>query len=212
MSILNPILNRAGASAGLALTAATLLAGATVALSPTASAATLVNPTAPSFTDSCGSTNDTYTIPVTAGVDYYDAGVKVNAGIRKVDPSSPFVQIFAVAQPGYVLSQSASWSHLFNTGSKDSDTGCVAKTTAAPTNSIPALPTATGTTSAPSPSSTTMKTLPHTGFEADSYMAAAGVTGLGALALGGAAFGVGRRKNSGRHSVGTVDDQTVGKD
>ncbi|PWJ25699.1 LPXTG-motif cell wall-anchored protein [Branchiibius hedensis] len=209
MSILN--LNRTGASAGLALTAATLLSGATVAFSPIASAATLVNPTAPSFTDSCGSTSDTYTIPVTTGVDYYDAGVKVNAGIRKVDPSSPFVQIFAVAQPGYVLSQSASWSHLFNTGSKDSDTGCVAKTTAAPTNSIPALPTATGTTSAPSPSST-MKTLPHTGFEADSYMAAAGVTGLGALALGGAAIGVGRRKNNGRHSVGAVDDQPAGKD
>ncbi|MFC6714390.1 LPXTG cell wall anchor domain-containing protein [Branchiibius cervicis] len=210
MSILN--LNRAGTSAGLALTAATLLSGATVALSPTASAATLVNPTAPSFTDSCGSTNDTYTIPVTTGVDYYDAGVKVNAGIRKVDPSSPFVQVFAVAQPGYVLSQSASWSHLFNTGSKDSDTGCVAKTTAVPTNSIPALPTVTGTTSAPSPSSSTMKTLPHTGFEADSYLTAFAFTGVGALALGGAAFGVGHRKNSGRHSASAPDDTPVEQD
>jgi hypothetical protein len=71
-----------------------------------------VTPGDVTFADACGTSNDTYTIPTTAHVKYYVNGsiVPTTAGTY---PATGTVSVVAVADQGYVLSGTASWSHEF---------------------------------------------------------------------------------------------------
>lgn len=80
---------------------------------------TPVTPTPPVFTDACGTDEDQVLIPFTQGVDYYLGGVKVNPGVRQINPASPRAQVFTRAADGYVLTAPATWSHTF-----DEERGC----------------------------------------------------------------------------------------
>ena len=73
-----------------------------------------VTPTVPTHVDVCGKKNDSYTIPVTTGVDYFVNGKITAAGTYK--KASGTVVITAVAQPGYALAQNApaSWTINFS--------------------------------------------------------------------------------------------------
>ncbi len=73
-----------------------------------------VTPEAPVVkTDSCGTKNDTYTIPETTGVDYYVDGVIVPAGEHSTNDATS-VTVTAKAQKGYTLGNSAnSWTLEF---------------------------------------------------------------------------------------------------
>jgi hypothetical protein len=69
-----------------------------------------VTPTAPTQTDVCGTTNDTYTIPATTGVVYKVNGVVTPAGTY---PATASVLITAEAAPSYVLAGANSWNFDF---------------------------------------------------------------------------------------------------
>jgi hypothetical protein len=72
---------------------------------------TPVTPTPPTHVDMCGTEDDTYTIPTTAGVDYQINGQTVAAGTY---PGTGTVTITAVAQDGYVLNDVTSeWTFTF---------------------------------------------------------------------------------------------------
>lgn len=75
---------------------------------------TPVTPEAPVVeTDSCGTKNDTYTIPETTGVDYYIDGVVVPAGEHSTNDATS-VTVTAKAQKGYTLGDSTnSWTLKF---------------------------------------------------------------------------------------------------
>lgn len=184
------------------LGAAAVLSGLAMGLAPAAHASTTVTPVPPQFSDLCGSANDSYTVPSTPGVDYYVDGVKLNPGIRKVSPGE-FVQVFTVAQPGYKLSQAATWSHTFDASSKSGASGCA---TPAPTSSSVAVggtaPTATATSQVTYPSgSASASALPYTGINATGIGAgAAGLAALGAVAIAGGIV-VRRRGGHGAHSI-----------
>lgn len=62
------------------------------------------------FVDECGTADDTYTIPQATGVDYQIDNTTVSAGAY---PGSGTVTVKAVAQSGYALSGTTSWSHTF---------------------------------------------------------------------------------------------------
>jgi hypothetical protein len=69
-----------------------------------------VTPGAVTFYEACGMANDTYTIPMTTGVNYQVGGVTKAAGTYA---GSGTVTVTAVAQTGYVLSGTTTWSHSF---------------------------------------------------------------------------------------------------
>lgn len=71
---------------------------------------TTVTPAAVTFKDDCGTANDTYTIPITTGVDYQINGATVAAGDY---PASGTVTVSAVAQAGYTLTGTTEWSQDF---------------------------------------------------------------------------------------------------
>ena len=70
---------------------------------------TVVTPTAPTSDDA----NNTYTIPTTTGVDYKIGGVTTAAGTYSVGNVTTSVTILAVAQTGYALSGTESWTFNF---------------------------------------------------------------------------------------------------
>ncbi len=74
----------------------------------------LVTPGAVTFTDQCGVNGDTYTIPVTEGVEYLVGEEVVKAGTYS---GSGTVTVTAQATDGYVLAKDAvtSWTHTFST-------------------------------------------------------------------------------------------------
>ncbi|WP_114906733.1 excalibur calcium-binding domain-containing protein [Ornithinimicrobium murale] len=78
-----------------------------------------VTPAPPVFTDACGTDNDQVLIPFTEGVVYYLGGVKVNPGVREINPSSPRAQVFTRAADGYELTSPATWGHTY-----DAERGC----------------------------------------------------------------------------------------
>ena len=73
---------------------------------------TATTPTAPTFTDLCGTDNDTYTIPTKTGIAYYVNGsaTAANAGVY---PGSGTVTIVAKALWGQVLTGTTQWSYTF---------------------------------------------------------------------------------------------------
>ncbi|MGY5319883.1 hypothetical protein ACXA45_11690, partial [Neomicrococcus lactis] len=73
-----------------------------------------VTPKSVVFADNDGTANDTYTIPVTTGVNYQVNSATVAAGTRT---GSGIVTVTATAQPGYVLVSGATstWTHTFST-------------------------------------------------------------------------------------------------
>lgn len=80
---------------------------------------TPVTPAPPVFTDACGRDSDQVLIPFTQGVDYYLGGVKVNPGVRQINPNAPRAQVFTRAADGYELTSPATWTHTF-----DEERGC----------------------------------------------------------------------------------------
>lgn len=191
-------------TSSLRVAAGLALAGSSFALVPAAHAADkIVNPAPPAFMDACGTSSDTYTIPATQGVSYYVEGVKLNAGVRVVNPVKSFVEVFTVADSGYKLSQAATWQHQFDTRSGEGGTGCVTKpkqTSANTTAPSPSNYTANvgGTQTAPPPSSgssgqtgtaspsASPTELPYTGFDPMGMSLAAGGVGIaGLMLLGG---------------------------
>lgn len=194
-----------------ALTVALLGAGAN-----TAFADTTINPTAPTFLDTCGSAHDTYLIPNSPHVSYWVGGVKLNPGVRAIDPASNTVSIYPVADSGYQLSQQNPWSYTFNTGQGESDTGCAASPSstaaASPSSTSKAsAPASSSSTAAPSstsatPSSTTQTvgptagptqqtatTMPKTGINSFDMLAGAGVVGLAGFTALGASARLGKK-------------------
>lgn len=74
---------------------------------------TSVTPKAPTVKDdSCGTANDTYTIPSTEGVDYYVGGNKLKAGTYTTGAVLS-IEVTAKAQSGYVVEGDASWTLTF---------------------------------------------------------------------------------------------------
>ncbi len=71
---------------------------------------TSVTPAAVTFNDVCGTEDDTYTIPTTAGVTYRVGGEPKDAGTYA---GSGEVTVTATANVGYTLSGATSWSHSF---------------------------------------------------------------------------------------------------
>lgn len=71
---------------------------------------TNVTPTAPVFTDKCGTANDTYTIPSNKGVSYEVGGTVKAAGTYKATGT---VTVKAVARKGYTVVGTSSWSRTF---------------------------------------------------------------------------------------------------
>lgn len=156
---------------------------------------TPVTPAPPVFRDACGTDSDEVVIPFTQGVDYYMSGVKVNAGVRKVNPASPRAEVFTRAQSGYALSASATWSHTF-----DDERGCDGDVYVKTGNVEPGESTAPAEpTPTESPTSVAVSSdgptgrqniggedgeLPRTGFASDVMMglAVTGLLGAGALA------------------------------
>jgi hypothetical protein len=82
-----------------------------------------VTPTGVTFIDLCGVRNDVYVIPATTGVDYQVGGVTQTDGNHN---GSGSVTVTAVAQTGYSLTGTTSWSHTFT------DVPCVQTVTPAP--------------------------------------------------------------------------------
>ncbi|WLQ07102.1 S8 family serine peptidase [Arthrobacter oryzae] len=76
------------------------------------STSTVVTPSAVLFTDRDGTANDSYTVPVSEGVDYLVGGTVVKAGTY---PGSGTVTVTARAKPGYVLAAGATaqWTLAF---------------------------------------------------------------------------------------------------
>ncbi len=74
----------------------------------------LVTPAAVTFTDVCGTTNDTYTIPTSEGVEYRVAGQVKPAGTH---PATNSVTVTANATTGYLLAEDAAdtWNQTFDT-------------------------------------------------------------------------------------------------
>jgi hypothetical protein len=67
-------------------------------------------PAAATFYEACGTKNDTYTIPLTTGVDYQVGGAtKANGSYA----GSGTVTVTAIAQTGYVLTGTTTWTHTF---------------------------------------------------------------------------------------------------
>lgn len=183
-----------------------VFSAAAMAVPGVAHAQTEVTPAPPVFKDACGTDRDSYVIPYTAGVDYYVGGVKVNPGVRQVDPSNPRVEVFTNAQPGYTLSERATWSITF-----DAERGCDGEVYVQTGNEPPAE-----TTPAPTEQpteqvetvireetvvETTMQTtptdeLPATGFATDAVMMLGAGAFAGAVALGAV------RRHSGRSQTG----------
>lgn len=86
---------------------------------------TPVTPAAPTNAEFCGTAQDTYTVPSTTGVTYLVNGVATPAGTYNGVGS---VTITAVANQGYAIQGTASWTFTFDA------TPCVISTTAiAPT-------------------------------------------------------------------------------
>jgi hypothetical protein len=73
---------------------------------------TSVTPTAPFFNDVCESAYDTYTIFATTGVDYQVGGVTKPANTYLAGSNT--VTVTAVAQPGYVLTGTTSWTFNYD--------------------------------------------------------------------------------------------------
>ena len=73
---------------------------------------TKVTPAAPTKADLCGIANDTYTIPATTGVSYQINGQTVAANTYA---GTGTVVITAVANTGYTLEGTASWTFTFST-------------------------------------------------------------------------------------------------
>lgn len=73
----------------------------------------VVSPAAPTFTDVSGTANDTYTIPVTTGVEYVVDGLAVAAGTY---PATGDVTVEAMATVGYSLDPTATsvWNNSFS--------------------------------------------------------------------------------------------------
>jgi hypothetical protein len=69
-----------------------------------------VEPTGVTFIDLCGVQNDVYVIPTTEGDDYQVGGVTQTPGSHSATGS---VTITAVAQTGYTLTGTTSWSNTF---------------------------------------------------------------------------------------------------
>lgn len=159
-------------------------------------AETTVTPAPPVFRDACGTDKDEVVIPFTQGVDYYMSGVKVNPGVRPVNPASPRAEVFTRAQGGFTLSAPATWSHTF-----DAERGCDGQvyvktgsveptvTTAPPATTVAPGGTTDTTVVVEQTESTTQviqntdEELPRTGFAEDMMtgVALAGALGAGAL-------------------------------
>lgn len=170
-------------------------------LAPTgasANEATPVTPAPPVFTDACGRDSDQVLIPFTQGVDYYLGGVKVNPGVRQINPSSPRAQVFTRAADGYALTAPATWTHTY-----DEERGCDGEAYVKTGNVEPTAPVE-GETDEPTPTQDEDETvvigadddddetvvitdddeeLPRTGFDSNSITLIGGVTLLGAGAL-----------------------------
>jgi|GEM_PF-994088 len=71
---------------------------------------TQATPAPVTFHDACGYADDTYTIPTTTGVNYQVNGITKAAGTYH---GSGTVTVTAVAQNGYTLSGTTTWSHTF---------------------------------------------------------------------------------------------------
>ncbi len=145
----------AQAQAGFALTGTTSF---THTFSATPSCTTRVAPTAPTFVDdTCAGTSPTgasYTIPVTAGVDYLVSGVKTAAGTYPATDGSTVKKSPTRAQAGFSLSGTTSFTHIFSakpdcttqqvTAAPPSFSGDDACSGSAPTQASYTVPTATG--------------------------------------------------------------------
>lgn len=139
--------------------------------------ATPVVPAAVSFADTCGTKDDSFTIPATPGVEYLVDGKPVAAGTHA---GSGTVTVTARATPGHVLAEDAatSWTRSFK------DTSCAAPTTPVPTTTTSApAPTPTPSETTTPPASPTVPSLPTTGSGAVLPLAAAaaGLLGLGGV-------------------------------
>ncbi|GAB4065877.1 hypothetical protein GCM10028777_16820 [Angustibacter speluncae] len=73
---------------------------------------TLVTATAPTRVDDYGTTDDTFTVPSTQGVDYQVGGVTVPAGTHPHTTGTDLA-VTAVPQAGYALSGPTSWTLSF---------------------------------------------------------------------------------------------------
>lgn len=73
---------------------------------------TVTAPTAPTFTDLCGTDNDTYTVPTKTGIAYFVNG-SATATAAGVYPGSGAVTIVAKALWGQVLTGTTQWSYTF---------------------------------------------------------------------------------------------------
>lgn len=71
---------------------------------------TTVTATAPTFTELCGTANDTFTIPTTTGVDYLVSGQTKAANTYA---GTGTVTVVAQAQSGFTLAGTTGWSHIF---------------------------------------------------------------------------------------------------
>ncbi len=69
-----------------------------------------ITPADVTFTDMCGTSSDTYTIPTTTGVLYQIGGATVAAGVY---PGSGTVTVMAIADAGYVLAGNNTWQNDF---------------------------------------------------------------------------------------------------
>lgn len=165
-----------------------------------ASGAVPVTPSPPVFTDACGTDNDQVLIPYTEGVDYYLGGVKVNPGVREINPSAPRAQVFTRAADGYELTSPATWGHTY-----DAERGCDGEAYVKTGNEEPVAPTeeapVTPTEEAPEDTvvigtdddeeedtvviSDDNERLPDTGFDSNTVtlLGAAALLGAGGLAL-----------------------------
>ncbi|TAH33835.1 hypothetical protein EYC58_00120 [Candidatus Saccharibacteria bacterium] len=72
--------------------------------------ATPVTPAEATFSDTCGTVNDTYTIPATLGAVYKIDGTTQTAGSY---PATGTVTVEAMAADGYKLEGTTNWSHTF---------------------------------------------------------------------------------------------------
>jgi hypothetical protein len=126
--------------------------------------ATPVTPGTPTFVDDTCSADDTaaYTIPDTKGVDYMVDNAKVDAGTHQATDVST-ITITAVAQNGYTLTGTTTWTHTFPAAPTDCGTS----------GEAPA-PTFTDATCDSPAASYTIPSSEHVSYQVNDVPAAAG--------------------------------------
>ncbi|MEE6296742.1 glycoside hydrolase family 3 protein [Georgenia wangjunii] len=159
---------------------------------------TAVTPAVPTFTDQPGTADDTFTIPVTEGVEYV-VGEEDDAEVLEAGtyPGEGTVAIAAVPLEGYYLAWDAEalWAHTFDAAGEEPTTPGEEPTSQEPTTDAPPT-TEAPTTDAPTteqPSQPgTGGDLPSTGAEATGLVAGA----LLLLVLGAGAVHAVRRRQT----------------